>query len=611
MRTLALLAVISAASQLALAAAAPDFTPTVNSGTVETNLVRTEVHAENPADHPPAGTQLAFVRDDQIYLLNSDGTGLTQLTDSADGVANRDPAWSRDGQRLAFARGNPGDQSWDIYIMDADGSNVVQLTNGGYNVEPAWGPDGGKIVFTSTVFGSAGLLVIDVGAGSGQSGEILLDFPGWDAQPAWSPDGKTITFTSDSFQAYDFHYDLGAMSVDGSTIRPLLTGPFFWNEGLTHYFQSAWSPDGQSLGVVICAYAFDDCHPDSAIAIANSDGSGLRVIAQAGSHSHPSWSPDGHWIAYGSSPCRTCESSVHYVHVDGDDEGLIVDDGHSPAWRPGAGARIGVGHSGAWFNPSTTGQGQFLDVEPDTQFVFLGWFTYTADASGLSSEQHWFTAEGYFHGSKADLVLYESVGGQFDEPQAVTTTPVGEAILTFSDCGYGAMSYRFDDRDLEGSFPMNRVVPGSGRACESRTESSTQAVNVNNGMDGAWYDPNISGQGFFFDVDGGEDGSEFIFVSWFTYGDETASGQRWLTAEGQFEGSRAELVIYDTRGGSFNDPQPAESVQVGTMSIDFSDCSNALLSYSLDEEHGAGEMAISRLMPGGQALCEELTEPVK
>lgn len=606
MRKLAVLAVTSLVSQFAFAAATVDRTPTVNTGTAEAALVRNEVLADDPANRPPAGMQLAFVRDDQIFLVNADGTGLAQLTNTRGGVANWDPAWSRDGQRLAFARGSSDPRSSDVYVMDADGSNEVRLTREGYNVEPAWGPDGRTIVFTSWTFTKgAGLSVVDVDANGSQGSGVLLDFPGWDTQPAWSPDGQTITFTSDSL-AYDFVYDLYAMNADGSNIRLLLQGPLLLVDGPTYYFQSAWSPDGQSIGVVICAYAVDDCYPDSAIAVANPDGSGLRVIAQAGSFAGPTWSSDGRWIAYGSSRCRTCQSSVRFVHVDGGTEGLMVENGHSPAWRPETGARIDVGHSGAWFNPATRGQGQFLEIEPDKQFVFLSWFTYTDDASDTPNQQHWFTAEGNYNGSKAELILYESVGGRFDQPQAVTTTPIGDVTLTFSDCGHGTMSYRFDDRDLVGSIPMMRTISGSGNVCESRTDSTTQAVSINHGMDGAWSDPNTPGQGFFFDVHAGEDGSEFIFVSWLTYGDDTASGQRWLTAQGPFEGTAAEIIVYETTGGSFDDPETTTTDPVGTLSIDFTDCSNAILIYSLTEEGLESTIDIQRTIPGTQALCLEL-----
>jgi len=566
------------------------------------------------ASQPPADSQLAFVRDDQIYLINADGTGLIQLTDTSGDEQNADPAWSRDGQRLAFARGNWGGThaNWNIYTMNADGSNVVQLTTGGGDTEPAWGPDDRAIVFTSFAAGSAGVSVVDADEGGSEERTILLDYPGWDSQPAWSPDGQTITFSSD-YRSYDFVSDVYAINADGSDVRTLIASPDnFSYYDRVFYLHSAWSPDGQSIAAVGCDNSSQTCFfPRSDIVVANPDGSGLRVVAPAGGYANPTWSPDGQWIAFSSSPCYGCQTSLRFTHIDNGTEGLITDDGHSPAWRPTTGTAINAGHSGAWYNPETSGQGQFLDVEPEKKFVFLGWFTYTEEGSVNPNEQHWFTAEGHYNGGKADLTLYESVGGRFDDPQPVTTTPVGDVTLNFTDCSQGTMSYRLDGRgldgqDLEGSFPMIRAIPGSGNRCESRSESTLQAAAVNHGMDGAWFDPNTSGQGFFFDVHAGESGSKLLFVSWFTYGDGTASGQRWLTAEGPFEGSTADLVIYDTQGGSFDDPQAVEWETVGNMSIEFSDCNHAVLSYTLPAESSAGAINIQRTIPGAQALCEEL-----
>ena len=125
------------------------------------------------------------------------------------------------------------------------------------------------------------------------------------------------------------------------------------------------------------------------------------------------------------------------------------------------------------------------------------------------------------------------------------------------------------------------------------------------GMDGAWFDPNTPGQGFFIDSHPDPEGGNFIFVSWFTYGDDTASGQRWLTAQGSFAGSIAEIDVFETTGGSFDDPQATSTTNVGTMSLNFTDCSNALLTYSLPANGAEGDMAITRVLPGGQALCEE------
>ena len=133
-----------------------------------------------------------------------------------------------------------------------------------------------------------------------------------------------------------------------------------------------------------------------------------------------------------------------------------------------------------------------------------------------------------------------------------------------------------------------------------------QTVDINPGMDGAWYEPDTAGQGFFMDVHMDNEGEKFIFVSWFTYGDKTASGQRWLTAQGNFEGSAAEIDIFETTGGSFDDPEAVDTVKVGTMNIDLVDCETAELIYVLDAEGLSGSANLIRVVPGSQALCEDV-----
>jgi len=269
---------------------------------------------------------------------------------------------------------------------------------------------------------------------------------------------------------------------------------------------------------------------------------------------------------------------------------------------------INAGHAGAWFNTATSGQGQFIDVDVEEQFMFVAWFTYTDAASENPNEQRWLTAQGNYSGSTAELALYETLGGRFDDPQEVTSTQIGEVTLSFSDCGQGQMTYSFDEEGLQGEFPLLRVIPSSGNVCEERSGTTTQTVDINAGMDGAWFDPNTSGQGFFIDSHPDPAGGNFIFVAWFTYGDGTASGQRWLTAQGSFEGSTAEIDVFKTTGGSFDDPQAPSTTKVGNMSLDFTDCSNAQLTYSLPADGAEGGIAITRVIPGGQALCEELAE---
>jgi TolB protein len=77
----------------------------------------------------------------------ADGSGVTKLTDNP--ASDSEPAWSPDGQKLAFTSDRDGDN--EVYVMNAaDGSGVTKLTdNPAFDSEPAWSPDGQKLAFTS------------------------------------------------------------------------------------------------------------------------------------------------------------------------------------------------------------------------------------------------------------------------------------------------------------------------------------------------------------------------------------------------------------------------------------------------------------------------------
>ena len=85
--------------------------------------------------------------------------------------------------------------------------------------------------------------------------------------------------------------------------------------------------------------------------------------------------------------------------------------------------------------------------------------------------------------------------------------------------------------------------------------------------DNPFYDPAAPGQGILIDAHPNPDGEDFIFMAWFTYGDDTASGQHWYTAQGNFEGNSADILLYETTGGSFDDPNATGTEEAAASAV--------------------------------------------
>jgi TolB protein len=139
-----------------------------------------------PKVNPKTGQDLVFVSGrggtPQIYRMSIDGTDVSRLTTGEGDAVN--PAWSSDGQHIAFAwtRGfEPG--NFNIFIMDVASREVVQLTHGaGRNENPSWAPDGVHIVFSSTRGGKTQVYTSLANGGAVQQ----LTTQGNNEKPVWS-----------------------------------------------------------------------------------------------------------------------------------------------------------------------------------------------------------------------------------------------------------------------------------------------------------------------------------------------------------------------------------------------------------------------------------------
>lgn len=141
---------------------------------------------------------------------------------------------------------------------------------------------------------------------------------------------------------------------------------------------------------------------------------------------------------------------------------------------------INAGLNDAWFYPNTAGQGFFITVYPDSQVVFLSWFTYdTAPAADTSVAnlgapgQRWLTAQGSYDGAQADLMIQVSSGGIFDsgDPEPAST-PDGSILLQFNDCNSGSITYDIPSIGQNGVIPIQRIALDNVVHCENLASKS-------------------------------------------------------------------------------------------------------------------------------------------
>jgi WD40 repeat protein len=174
-----------------------------------------------------------------VYVMNADGSNVVRLTD--DPLPEFMPVWSPDGDRIAFVReGDPAAGTYEaVYVMRPDGSDVQQVSSadGGSDFWPSWSPDGSQLVFASIRNEDWGIWVVDAD-GSNEHRIFGGVGTGYVNNPVWSPDGSLIAFVGNpSVDDYSPDDALYVIRPDGTGIMPLADAP-----GVGVAGDIAWQP---------------------------------------------------------------------------------------------------------------------------------------------------------------------------------------------------------------------------------------------------------------------------------------------------------------------------------------------------------------------------------
>jgi TolB protein len=252
-----------------------------------------------------------------IYTAKLDGTSLRKLTQSP-GFRD-EPAWSPDGQRIAYTKQT--ESGPELWIMDADGSSQHPVAPGHWLRSADWSPNGKTLIAVEEPSPGQGGALVLVAASTGAITK-LADTPGTAGSPDWSPDGRLIAFTL--FPTNGNDEDVYVVKADGSEPRPLATGPGY-------EYAPDWSPDGKHLLFVREADVWN----------AASDGTGQRRLTTGLRADSPTWSPDGAVIAFAVAERRLTmeEEPTVAVWVMKADGSLVQRlplefDSANPAWVP-------------------------------------------------------------------------------------------------------------------------------------------------------------------------------------------------------------------------------------------------------------------------------------
>jgi len=262
----------------------------------------------------PDGAKLATVAGGfkgAVFVFNADGSHLRQLTRPFDDTR---AVGSPDHQKIAFVRSFPGDPRAHepgprtVYVVNRDGRGLRRIALGD---SVAWAPDSTQVTFTR----DGDIYTAPLAGGTATR---LTSGSEDDSAPAWSPDGTTIAFTR----------ALSGSARDVCLVNSSRPGPpvcLYAGGGA-----SSWSPDGTMISFTIG----DQSTPEGArIGVIRPDGSGRRLLGQGYA---PAWAPDSRRLAF-VDLSQTPDGRLSLVSVDGSDVTELSQPPSLPAapsWSP-------------------------------------------------------------------------------------------------------------------------------------------------------------------------------------------------------------------------------------------------------------------------------------
>jgi TolB protein len=280
---------------LALAACDRTTSPIAPSEDLGPEPVSSPVTESGVTGGPFAG-KIAFSAFDgaqrDIYVMNADGSALTRLTSFAGNEVT--PAWSWDNSKIAFVRDrtDAGPAHRDVFIVDANGANGhwASPTNTVPLAEPAWSPDGSRLVVRTNKFQ---VMFLDLATGAltpfknGQE-DVFATFPSFD------PTGQKLVTGGSSIHVY---------KADGSTTLLAMATPHNETaEGPT------FSPDGTKILLTELVSL------DRGRKLYQLTGFTFTLLSSSGVGARASWAPDGKNIAFSSLRGKVYRANADATH---------------------------------------------------------------------------------------------------------------------------------------------------------------------------------------------------------------------------------------------------------------------------------------------------------